>query len=552
MLSKVIQRVHQVVSPQGLQQAVDWDAAKSEMTELEVLTEAKEQLIKASLVKPSDLINKIQLVLNIDERAYRKVQKLTHHYLISLTNNASLKKEVEEVVYEYLRQLYTTYTLIISEYQHENRPLLNSEKINFLLARYLNAVFMMAKWRYFDDQPAPLGMWKNVHKVIKAAEELKALNKNLFLYEYQNKETSLAAILKRGFMLDTLQKGSYTQFQIELTDRILKNWSVNPKISKQYTKQNEFQFFICLSEDSRPERLRSAKQHSDFRYWKTTRIVDLIEAYLCAVDTNKPLKEFNLATIAKTEDVVGLFKKLRIDWCINGYKRQRRSEERAAKLNVLNVSHGLDEISARIRHLQLKPNEAKTVFEDTDLQLVLADQGENKQVSSKQENAYGRENWTMLEESSSGFSVELDKNISHWVKSGVLIGYSGLENESAIALAEIRTVRKRTNGTYRVGLLKVTDNAQALQIGRVQKNALFVVGGRDQVKDRQESSGLFDQFSGLLIDDDMLDRPKLIVPRHQYKRANRYRVKVKGEDHEVLAGEAVSSHREWVCFEVII
>lgn len=539
MLSKVINKMNQVINPTDFQQTVDLHSAESELTEMEVLAEAKELLIKISLIKPVDLINKIQSVLDLDEKVYKKTQKLTHHYLVELPNNTDLKKEVEVVVYEYLRQLYATYTLIITEYQHENKPLLNTEKLNLLLARYLNAAFTMAKWRYFGDQPAPLGMWGNIHKLIKAAEELKALNRDMFLYDFQNKETSLAAILKRGFMLDTLQKGSYTQFQIELADRVLKAWSINPKISKQYTKQNEVQFFIHLKEDNRPERLRGAKQHSDFRYWKTIRIIDLIETYLCAVDMHKPLDAFNLRNMARTEDIVGLFKKLRIDWCINGYRRQRRDEERTTKLNMLSVSHGVDEIYARIQHIQLKPTVVRTVIEGSRLELASAEERFNMPETS----VYGRENWMTLEESDNGFSVVLDKDINPWVKSGALIGYSTVERKSTIALAEIKTVRKRTNGTYRVGFSKITDNAIAVQIDQVHKSTSFEAEG---------SLASSDVFSGLLIEDGLFDRSRLIVPRHHYKRASRYSMDVNGESHAVLAGNVISSHREWVCFEVIV
>ena len=552
MLSKVIHKVQQVISPQGFQETVDWDKTKSGVTEVDMLVEAKEQLAEICLIKSHDLINKIQLVLNLDEKAYRKAQTLTHDYLMSLASNADLKKEVEVVVYEYLRQLYATYTQLIVEYQHENKALLNTEKLNLLLARYLNAAFMMAKWRYFVDQSAPLGMWKNIHKVIRVAEELNSLNKDLFLYDFQHKETSLAAILKRGFMLDTLQKGSYTQFQIELTDRVLKTWSTNPQISKQYTKQNEYQFFIHLNGDNRPERLRSAKQHSDFRYWKTIRIVDLIEAYLCAADMRKPLDQFNLVMMTKTEDVVGLFKKLRIDWCVKGYKRQRRNEERTTKLNILNVSHGVDEISARVRYLQLRPSATDLVFDGTSLELASDMPNIEVQMSSIPSSQYGRENWTMLEESASGFSVELGKDISFWVKSGALIGYSTLENKNVIALAEIKTVRKRTNGTYRIGLLKVTNNAIALKVNRVQKRTPFDVVADYQVNDGEGGLAFSDVFVGLLVDNDIIERPRLIVPRHQYKRASRYRININGEDHVVLAGEVTNSHRGWICFEVIV
>lgn len=548
MLNKVIKKVHQVINSQGFQYDADWDVANSGMTEMEMLTEAKEQLVKISAVKPMDLIDKILLVFDVDEKSYKSVQKSTHNYLISLIGNTELRQEVSEVVYEYLRQLYATYTQLIAEYQQENQPILNTEKITLLLARYLNAAFMMSKWRYFEDQAAPLGMWKNLHKVIRFSEGMKTLNRDVFLYDFQSKETSLAALLERGFMLDTLQKGGYTQFQMELSDRVLKAWSTNPKISKQYTKQNEFQFFIYLHEDNRPERLRGAKQHPDFRYWETARIVDLMERYLCAVDTNKPLEAFDLVGLARTEDIVGLFKKLRVDWCVVGYKRQRRNEERSANPNMLNVSHGIDEISARIRYVQPRRGTTNLAFEGTDLSLVSlpnhVDQFDNVMPSSK----YGRENWTMLEESSKGFSVELGKDINPWVKSGALVGYSTVDSLDGIALAEIKTVKKRTNGTYRVGLLKITSNPIVRDVVPVQKSTSFEAEGSASANKGVKSQA----FIGLLVDDGVMDRSRLIVPRHQHKRANRYRMKINGEDKVVLTGEVVSSHREWVCFDVIV
>jgi len=341
MLSSVMQKVQRVINPELGQQNADWINPNHRMTELETLSEAKQKLSDLCLIKSKDLIRKIQIVLDMDERLYPKLQESTRNYLKSLSNNESLKLEVEEVVFHYLKQLYITYTKVIVEYQQQNQGLLNAEKLHLLIARFLNAAFMLAKWRYFDDLPAPLGVWDNVHKIIRVAEELSIMNKQMFLYEFQNKETSLAAILERGILLDTLQKGSYTQVQIELTDRVLKQWAENPKITKQYTQQNQYQFFIHLEKDKRPQRVRGAKQHRDFRYLSTVRIVDLIEDYLCAVDTRKPLAEFNLMKLSQPEDIVYLFKMLRKEWCIKGYKRQRRDEERFAKFEMLNVSKNI-------------------------------------------------------------------------------------------------------------------------------------------------------------------------------------------------------------------
>jgi hypothetical protein len=550
MLGKVIHKIHRVMHSQDSQFNANWENALSAMTEVEMLTEMKSQLLKVSQDKPKNILYKMQIVLDIDEKLYRNIQQLTHNYLKSLNKNNELKNEVEVAIYEYLRQLYSTYMHILTEYQQQANIVLSADKINLLLARYLNTAFMMAKWRYFDDQPAPVGLWSNVHQVIKIAEKLTMLNKELMLYPFHHKETSLAVILKRGFMLSTLQKGSYTPCQIELTDHVLKTWSTNPRISNQYTKQNEYQFFIHLDGDKSPQRLRSAKQHPDFRYWKTSRLVDLMETYLCAVDTGKSLEQFNLATKAKTEDLVGLFKKLRVDWCVKGYKRQRRNEERVAKFNILQVSHGLDQVSARIRYLHGKSNMAKPAFERIDLTLMADNQPSNWQTDGQHSNAYGRENWTMLEESQHGFSVELGKEMGDWLRSGVLIGYSTMDNNK-IALAEIKAVRKRTNGTYRVGLAKLTSSAVLLAVSTVQKNASFGAVADYVVNDGEEGWAYSEMFSALFFDDDKFSKPRLIMPRYQYKRAGRYRIELNGEHHMILAGEVISSHRDWVCFDVI-
>lgn len=549
MLGKVIHRIQRVIHSQDLQLNANWETAIGQMTEVEVLTEMKEQLVKVCHSKSGDFNSKMQLVLDIDEKTHRKVRDLTRNYLKLMNKNSDVKKDIEIAVYAFLRQLYLTYTHIIVEYKQQSSILLNTKRINLLLARYLNAAFMMAKWRYFDDQPAPVGLWSNIHQVIKIAEELTIINKSLFLYDFQHKETSLATLLMRGFMLNTLQKGSYTSFQIELTDRVLKAWSTNLTISNQYNTQNEYQFFIHLDGDKSPQRLRSAKQHPDFRYWNTSRMVGLMESYLCAVNTGKSLESFNLLTMAKTEDLVDLFQKLRVDWCVTGYKRQRRTEEREVKYKRLNVSHGLDQISARINYLQHKSTVAKSLPEPVSLALVMDAPLSHGYYTDQQPNAYDRENWTMLEESQHGFSIEMGKEISDWVKSGTLIGYSTIDNNNKIGLAEIKTVRKRADGTYRVGLAKLTSNAIVLAINKVEKSTPFVADA-NCIDD--ENLALSETFHVLFFDDDMIEKPRLIMPRYQYKRASRYRVDMNGEIHMVLAGEVVSSHRDWVCFDIVV
>ncbi len=546
MLGTVIHKVQKAIHLNNLPQKADFMHHLSSLTEMELLKRITEQLIQLVKPKQKHLLQNIDFLLGLDEVAYPKLQTVTYNYLKSMNKNTDLQAEVQEVVHHYLRQLYTAYATVIATYQNQNKLKLTSEKINLLLGRFLNAAFIMAKWRYFDDQPAPLGMWKSVHKIIMIAEESAMMNSEFFLYEHQKKETSIAMLLKRGFMLDTLQSGSYSQIQIELTDRILKTWSTNPLITNRYTRQKEYQFFIHLSEDNRPQRIRGARQHPDFRYWRTTDVLDLIEGYLCAVDTRKPLDKFNLLTMASTEDIVSLFKKLRVDWCVKGYKRQRRTEERSAKFSVLNVSHGVDDISLRLRTLNNIATTNSSIGYD---QLSLLPTHEY--LATPQINMISRENWVMLEESDSGFSIELGREISAWVKVGALIGYTIVDNSNHIALAEIKTVRKKANGSYRVGLQKMCTKVIAAKVRKLQKSTSSAASGYI-VNNGEENESYSDSFSGLFVEGELQERPKLIIPRYQFKRAARYQLDINDAYHLVLAGKVISNHREWVCFELII
>ncbi|MEE9331048.1 MAG: hypothetical protein V3U89_02350 [Methylophilaceae bacterium] len=541
--------MHKVFNRHDRHQGLDRSDDFSDMSELEGLIQYKEILSRVDFLDGKNLKGKVQLVLDIDEKAYRKIQSITHGYLDALKSNKNVKTSIEAAVYAYLRQLSSIYTLIVEDCQHQNKLNFNEEKISLVLARYLNTIFMMSKWRYFDDQPASMGTWSNVHRVIEIAENLSVLNKKLFLYDVQKKETSLAIILERGFMLDTLQKENYTPLQFELTDRVLKIWSSNPTLSEAFQK-GQYQFFIHLDGENRPQRLRSTKQHPDFRYWKTTTIVDLIETYLCAADTGKPLEEFNLITMAAAEDLVGLFKKLRVDWCEKGYKRQRRKDQRNTKQNRLSVCFGVDRICSFNQALQVKASQVVSAIINEGSDSRLTTQEESIGSQGNQFNVFGLENWTMLEESDSGFSVELGKNIGISIQPGTLVGYAAVGDKSRIAIAEIKSVKKSSNGTHRVGLKKLANSIAATSLSRRQKsNTQETVQGY-YVDDGAGNLTYSDAFSGLFIHD--TEKLRVIVPQQQYKQASYYQAAMHdGEQHEVLAGAVVNSSHDWVCFEAV-
>lgn len=565
----MMHKIQSIFNPQDMHKTLGWLDSLSDMAELDVLIETRQQLARVQFESILDAKNQIELVLRIDQNTYRYAKKETHKYLTILKINKKSELSIYNAAYLYYRQLYVSYTQFLACYQRQAKVVLPEDKINLILCRLLNAAFSMAKWRYFDDQPAPAGMWSDVHNVIKLAENLALMNKNIFMYSFHRKEMSIATILKRGFMMDTLQKGNYSRLQIQLSEQVLKIWASNPLILNKY-KQDKMQFFIFLENDKGPERIRSVEKYTEYRFWKTTRVVDMIEAYLCAADTQKPLTPFGLDKVAPPSVVVKLFKKLRAEWCVEGFERQRRKESRHKNSKLLNVSHGLDNICVRLKAISASENaltekkSTEKTAESIPLYFSLAQQRKSPIVPIEpikmHQRYFGHENWWMVDESNTGFAVDLGKEYSAWIEPGMLVGYTNVSDKNTLMIAEIRSVRKLVTGVYRAGLEVLGTQSILTKVARMNDNkdaeaesGYFVDDSNDH---RPVNFGQLNTFSGVLVlqknSQENVQKASLILPRTEYKRASQYLVHINGEDKIVQAGALERKQRDWVSVAVSI
>jgi len=545
-------------STQDIKLTPSWEAELITMTDLEVLGYVQGVLARVDLLQKRKLKNQLAAILEWDEKTSPVLTVVTKNYLNTLDTHVSEKERVEQQVRAYLRQLYSIYSHIIADYQDQNLLNLDLEEIHLVLARCLNTIFLLAKWSYFVDKPAAPGTWTKVHQIIRMAEDLSEMNKKIFLYSYETKVSSIAILLERAFMLDTLQRESYTPLQFELTDCVLRTWSFKPEISKGNASNNEYQFFIHLANENRPQRLRSVKDHPDFRYWRTSNTVELIEQYISAVSRNKPLDDFNLANLAPTPDIVKLFKKLRMDWRVEGYQRQRRESERVNSNRTLKVCFGLDKVLAYV-----KTQHSSEALEDLSLQVdgdeveTITLGGESDAISTAFQQSgnngslYGFETWKVVDESKNGFAVELTGSIGNQVKNGALIGYTTSDNEQVVAVAEIKSVKKLGKGKCRVGLSRMSHNVSVARVSRLYQTEGPASTSAYAMDDIGETFTFKNEFSALFLGSDDETKFSLIIPTMQYLRAGRYKVSINGQHYIVLAGDVLSMESEWTYVEAV-
>jgi hypothetical protein len=273
------------------------------------------------------------------------------------------------------------------------------------------------------------------------------------------------------------------------------------------------------------------------------------------VDTQKPLQEFGLEKMASTDVMVKLFKKLRVDWCVEGYERQRRKEARNKRNMLINVSYGLEDICRRLSAAKPKSVVKSAIQEDDglyDFEMRVAKhhiKPQGPQVYQASKNKLGSENWWLVDESASGFAVDLGKTYSSWIEPGKLIGYTTPEDKELFVIAEIRSVRKQANGTYRAGLKVLGSHGASVQVGRVDQNNFSEALTGYFVDEAEANLSQLNTFAGLLLDrqdDAKSNKASLILPRCEYKRGGKFRINIEGDDKVIEMGAPLMKQREWV------
>lgn len=545
-LSAVTQKIQSILQQQELHKTLAWLDSIGDISDLDAIKLANVQLAKIKFDSANSLKIQIEIALEIDRKIYQNVKNLTNRYLVVLKTKHDLAQDIYDALYAYDRQLFMVYSQFLEAYQ-DHKEVFALPKITLILCRQLNAIFAMAKWRYFDDQPAPIGTWQAVSKVIVQAEDLEITNQKLFLYDHFKQATSIAGLLKQGFMLGVLNRSTYTSAEIQIVSLVLNVWATNPFIARQF-QRDKYHFFINLNKDTGSERIRRLEKHGQYRFWKTTRLIDKIESYLCAVYLQKPLTEFGLDNIAPATVLAALFKKLRVDWCIEGYQRQRRKQPRRKEAAAVTVSYGLHAICHRLAIVQEKHK-----LQIADSAMREATERKNKQAPQTQFDGMFDQKWWLADESASGIAFDLGRELNEWVEPGKLVGYFSPEDTSLFIIAEIKNLRKLPNGVYRAGLEIISKQCVSINVARVDQEKSTEVLSGYYVDDVEVDIGKLNYFSSLLLknkDTNESHKTSLILPRDQYKRGGKYQLSLEGEDKTLIAGGLLMKQRDWVRVDV--
>jgi hypothetical protein len=484
----------------------------------------------------------LKCLYTIDELNHGKIKALIAKRLKVKLYNKNVGDAIDRLVYPYCRRLYLSY-LHAAEQQFEQGAsyLLKHDELVFLLCRAINAAFDMLMWRYFDDQPAPVDTWRQVNKLFRYAESSTLLNDRIVLFQQESKVTDFSSLYVAGLMLSTMQKGNYNASEIHIVSSLLFTWAQGATIDKAY-HPNKYQFAVDISLDKGAERLRKFDPKADYRFWRTEYIVDKVDTFLKAVATNTLPKDSEMKSFGSVRVLIKLFRKLQQDWSAEHYKRQRRGSTRIKSESQLLVINGLEQVFQQLNHHVKQQVSGEVSNYD------VRESTYSKMLDSHTRSMIlGVDEWLVIDESVTGFGVDLGKTPSAWIDVGKLIGCKHTMINSQYFVAEIKSVKKQKNGAYRAGVKLISTQCIPLYLTRLDQSEAELSKGF--YLDNEHHDIDMNKFSCLWVParkDTENSKPSLIIPFGEYRRDRQFKMNLGGEEKILVLGKAIDIHAEWV------
>lgn len=554
MLSELITKFQFTTAKQKTAMEHAWLTDCERLDHLQALklitSKIQTQVIGVTETSQADADATMKTLLLIDQSNQARFEVITANFMRLSRDNQLLESQMVEVVYVYQRQLYLAYKVLI-ETIVKQKLRITIDDLVLVFARCINVACSMSKWRYFQDQLAPIGTWKHLHELVKTAEKLSILNKTIPLYDHDEQMTSVATLLVNGYMLDTLTKSTLSRQQIELTYQVLKRWVVKPQLKSNYVK-NEHAFLVNLNLDKGADRVRGINISADCRYWKINGLVANFQYFLNEAAANQSLQRFKLNDMARVSVLVVLFKQLVIEWKTQGYIRQRRLESRSHVSKLMKVHNGFNNICEKLAPSSTAKSKP-SIVNLTPFELRVAMHAPTRTTETVVKAPINTEAWLIVDESAKGLGASLNGDVDDSFEPGSLVGFSSNDHSKQFLTAEIRSIKKQQNGRYRIGAEVLSHQAALIDIALLSLENQGQTSVNNSAK--EVAAGYFVDFSSMGNDEEsrfsglylpanaaLNQSSMMIIPKSEYKPVAQYLLHVNGEERYAIIEQVISDY----------
>jgi hypothetical protein len=459
--------------------------------------------------------------------------------------NKHIGEQIDQVITPYNRLMFTEFSQLSSAViENKHHFLTSKQDIAELFCNFCKVANEMLLWRYLDGQRTPIDTWPALNKAFQYAEFTGVLNvvvpvSHYALTSVDKLMVDFSTLYGQTLMLSTIEQSGYTPNEVRIVHELIALNYTETGFENMYNK-DKHHFYINLYDNKGACHIRAFDKKANYRYVLSANLVSKIEDYLCAISTNKLPKDTKLRVIDSLSNVTRVLKKLNQEWSPKLYKRQRRASTRSKAEKMMFVAHGIESICKQLALF----NGQKV--DDVQYLNIATDTASQAMLSSAKTDLQGLEKWTLVDESETGFGVDLGVSPSTWIEPGKLVGCQHPKKLKQYVLAEIKTVKKEANGRYRAGLEVLSGISQSINlVSQVQKrkevaSGFYLEHEEGELENTESVSCLYIPQSNL----NGKYKTTVILPLNVYQLNKKF--KIQAVDMEVELGGAVEVHQDWV------
>ncbi len=314
--------------------------------------------------------------------------------------------------------------------------------------RAVQAIAVQLKWHYMHYERAEAGVWENLGKVYRLAEEQKLGRDSVSLYQGAPASSTEREFVK-ALILAASSPDSLRPVDIDLAERIVAHFSAEFVLSEAHQPRITH-YMIDLASGAPPRRLIEAPPASrSLRFFSAGAAEGQLDDMIRVAERGGVPSNLNLGGAADSARVLSVLRHLKNYWAAIP---PVRAHDRYAIEHRINVVNGFASVLAKL----------------------------DGSAGVAADPAAGAETWVAENISAGGMSALVTKVQGDWLRVGQLVGVQVEGGSGAYAVGLIRRCSRISREKTSVGIQTLAKEAHAIQlIGSAGGPALLLKDGGD-------------------------------------------------------------------------
>lgn len=406
----------------------------------------------------------------IGKRCHPYVAALEHQYV----NVQKLPPQVDDLIWESVREYYRILTkgFLACLDHHQRDPehsTLTPQHLAIIIAQTMDAACNQARWNAMRHQLMPVGGWLRIHKLYALAEGLGCTH--LLLKLYSGTDTTIDARYARALMLSTINFTGMQKWEIARVDEWLTLWMKSSALTRRYDAQRHL-FYVNLEEDHGARRIRHFQPTDACRYWETDPIAQGIPYFRQLLQKNASNPASTKMSPQELASCLTLLDHLYAEWSREGYRRQRRNEQRHKTSKLAYVAHGLLDVYHMVKDIEMSRQhrngytpDGRTFEERLSRHSPL--RGGAPSIAMPWLSGV---RWTIQDQSPNGFGARVDESQASELRIGRLVAAVFDDHKDRIQLGVVRSIRSISAKEYQVGVEVISHAVAPIMLSALSSN----------------------------------------------------------------------------------